>query len=369
MTKIEKLTPEQEAMMGTIRDKWIQFALYGGDDLDVKTATESINWLYHRSKLAQPVVLVVDSPLAVQYATTCAKELINILSNKKMVRDQVGTQVGAQVWAQVGDQVWAQVGAQVGDQVRDQVWAQVGDQVRDQVWAQVGAQVRAQVGAQVGATKMPIHDTTYDDLAWQSGWMAWAEFFENMGVIKNDDLKKYKKYLKSGVFYGVFLDGLAVVCSRPKFISRDARNLLDSDHQAAIEWKDGFKLHYLHGVHFDEATWKKIVNQEITLETLGEITNADQRAVAVQMLKPELLLKQVKAKLIHTGIKGTRLYEVPNFMDTGDTEYCMRMKHPSLKTEYLEWVEPSIGKQGDADVCQANAFGIPLEDYLLMVEA
>jgi hypothetical protein len=56
-------------------------------------------------------------------------------------------------------------------------------------------------------------------------------------------------------------------------------------------------------------------------------------------------------------------------MDTGDTEYCMRMKHPSLETEYIEWVLPEIGKRGNADECQAYAFGVPLEDYLLAVEA
>lgn len=98
--------------------------------------------------------------------------------------------------------------------------------------------------------------------------------------------------------------------------------------------------------------------------------NADQRAVAVQMLRPDRLLKQVNAKLIHTGIKGTELYEVPNFMDTGDTEYCMKMEHPSIKGKfYIEWVEPKIGEQKDADLAQAVAFGFTKEQYLEAEEA
>jgi hypothetical protein len=165
-------------------------------------------------------------------------------------------------------------------------------------------------------------------------------------------------------------EDVAHLVRKPIRLVRNANGRLHYDHGKAIEWADGKGFYYLNGVEFDEKTFTDIVEQKVTLETLGNITDADKRAVAVQMLKPELLLKQVNAKLINTGLKGTKLYEVKNFMDTGRTEYCMHMQHPSIKgTSYIEWVEPSIGKQANADLCQATAFGVPLEDYLAAVEA
>jgi len=150
----------------------------------------------------------------------------------------------------------------------------------------------------------------------------------------------------------------------PRMIMQGER--LHYDHGKAVEWKDGTGYYFLRGVQFEEELYNQIINKELTAEQTLKIGNADQRAAAISMLRPDRLLKMLGAKHINTGIKGTKLYEVKNFMDTGQTEYCMHMKDASSDREFIEWVEPKIGKQGNADLCQANAFGIPLEDYLLM---
>lgn len=100
--------------------------------------------------------------------------------------------------------------------------------------------------------------------------------------------------------------------------------------------------------------------------------NADERTMAFSMLRPDRLLKGINAQLIHTGQRGTRLYQVDDFTKkvlgdssvTGDTEYCMVMDDASTDRQFLEWVDPKVGSQKDADFAQASAWGIPLEDYL-----
>ena len=62
---------------------------------------------------------------------------------------------------------------------------------------------------------------------------------------------------------------------------------------------------------------------------------------------------------------GVELYEVKNFMDTGDTEYCMKLEHPSIKGKfYIEWAHPDNGKTKDADYCMAVSRGLTKEEYL-----
>ena len=104
----------------------------------------------------------------------------------------------------------------------------------------------------------------------------------------------------------------------------------------------------------------------LTAQEAMQIRNSEQRMVAIRYLRPDRLLKQLNAKLIHTGIKRTKLYEVPNFMDTGEAEYCMFMVDGSTPREFVEWVPPEIGKQADADLAQAHAWGLPKEDYLTL---
>ena len=223
-----------------------------------------------------------------------------------------------------------------------QLWGQLGDQLRDQLWGQL------------------------DQSELQHYmWMDYAAELEGVEV-DQEKLKMLKllSVLGENAFWILPLKDAAAFCERPiRLVMRNG--VLDYDHDAAIEFKDGWKLYYLNGVNFDEATFRKVVNQEITLENLATIENADQRAVAIQYLRADRLLEQVGAKKISAGKRGVELYEVPNFMDTGNTEYCMKLEHPSISGKYyIEWVEPKVGKQKDADYAMAVSRGISVEDYL-----
>ena len=132
MPRIDKLTPEQAALLPVKRDEWISHGL-STEPANRADAERGVRLAYEAAGLPHPQFFIwVDSPYAGAFAQALAPSIIaNALT--------------AAVGDQVGDQVWDQVGAQVGAQVRDQVW----DQVRAQVGAQVRAQVRAQVGDQV----------------------------------------------------------------------------------------------------------------------------------------------------------------------------------------------------------------------------
>jgi hypothetical protein len=52
-------------------------------------------------------------------------------------------------------------------------------------------------------------------------------------------------------------------------------------------------------------------------------------------------------------------------MDTNDTEYVMRMEHPTIKgKEYLEWCRPEVGKKHDADLGMASNRNLTKAQYL-----
>ena len=338
--KVTELTEDQEFLMAEVKEEWIKRALLSGDRLNDKAAREGLEWLYALSGKKKPITILLDSPLALQYGA-------NILA---------GT---------VGDQVRGQVRGQVYDQVSGQVYGQVRGQVYDQVSDQVSGQVRDQ--------KLTAYYFAYEDLAFASGWVAFYDYFEKIGVVKHKAFKRYKKMLKSGIFMTILFENVALACRRPKAVRRDDQGRLHSDQKPAIEWRDGYKLYYLHGQHVNESLWKRIVSQEMTLKDIMDIRNADERTMAFSMLRPDRLLEAMNAKLIHTGIKGTKLYQVDDFAEKvlGDTsriknstEYCMVMQDASTDRVFLEWVDPKIGQQEDADLAQATALQIPLEDYL-----
>jgi len=172
--------------------------------------------------------------------------------------------------------------------------------------------------------------------------------------------------LEGGLGYFFPMKDKLILVPMPRMIM--VGETLHYDHGMAVQWKDGQGFYFLRGVKFDEDLYWKVVDRKLTAEETLLIKNSDQRMAAISMLRPDVLLKQMNAHLIDTGQKGTRLYEVKDFMGTGRTEYCMLMDDASTDRQFIEWTPPEIGKQGDAELCQAHAFGIPLEDWLLVTE-
>ncbi len=80
-----------------------------------------------------------------------------------------------------------------------------------------------------------------------------------------------------------------------------------------------------------------------------------------------------RTRLLDVGLKGTRLYRLilpariaaDRPRGYGQFDYFIHMRdasHP--EREFVEWVDPIIGRMGNAELCQAQAFGIPLDVWL-----
>lgn len=226
------------------------------------------------------------------------------------------------------------------------VWASVGESVRESVRASVGASVWASVRAWFWSDDLSFYKFFNDNLE-----------HNNLGYL----------CLFSELVNGFLLTaGTAYIVRKPIRLVTGPSGRLHYDHDKAIEWADGTGFYYLHGVEFPKDKWERIVSEQVTLEEFAQMgLDNNQRPAALQMLRPDRLLEQVGAKLLHTGKRGVELYEVPNFMQTKDTEYCLKYEHPTVVGKmYIEWVRPEVGRKGDADEAIASNRSITKQQYL-----
>jgi hypothetical protein len=79
------------------------------------------------------------------------------------------------------------------------------------------------------------------------------------------------------------------------------------------------------------------------------------------------------AEVLDRGARGTPLYRLAlpprsardRKRGYRDYDYFIHMRdasHP--ERQFVEWVDPQLGRQRDAELCQAHAFGISLDDWL-----
>jgi hypothetical protein len=159
---------------------------------------------------------------------------------------------------------------------------------------------------------------------------------------------------------------------RPILRCTDAGVLHDDDGRRAVEWPDGTGAYFLDGTRFDEPLYFEVIGGELTLDRVAELGNADQRSIALRYTGFDKLVAG-RARLLDVGVKGTRLYRLvlPSRIAAdrprgyGPFDYFIHMRdasHP--EREFVEWVDPIVGRMQNAELCQAQAFGIPLDVWL-----
>src|SRR5205807_7606185 len=113
MTRIEKLTPAQEALIPVVRDEWLALGLSTAP-ADRPMAERGIRMAYEIAGLAAPRVTWCGSPLG-----NALTRYVVLGFGEKLAMS--GDSVGASVWdsirASVGASVRASVGASVGASV------------------------------------------------------------------------------------------------------------------------------------------------------------------------------------------------------------------------------------------------------------
>jgi len=320
---IGELTSEQEALIPKIRNEWISRALDSDGTLDRESSTELVNYLYELSSLAHPEVIFVDSPVAAQYAA----RLITGDDVTSVISENSGIKGSSKYWKSIEDNVWAKIKAKVKKGIKtrgrdrglvegwDSEWDKFGEDVWEDVWARIRAKDSTNVCEKLAKSRNRIRDHIGSKsrnsvpgnvwgTAWtmvmsnvesgvndalgiwenvkcmgeaniglgvNSGWLAFYDFFQEIGVEVNPEFSKYNKLLKkSRIWDAICLKGFCIVSPPPGPVKRDQENQLHSEEGPAVEWLDGYCQYYLKGVYFDEETFNKIINQTFVVKVLKE---------------------------------------------------------------------------------------------------
>lgn len=185
--------------------------------------------------------------------------------------------------------------------------------------------------------------------------------------------------LRMAIDYGlgwlIAADRTAIVVPSPVIRVAEGRPdvLHDDTGRMAVVWLDGAGYYFLHGLAFDKRRYFQIIDHQLLIQDIAALDNADQRAIALQYMTFEQLVEDSDAQLLDRGVRGTSLYRLklpPRLAHDrkpghGGYDYFIHMRdasHP--EREFIEWVDPDIGKQRHAELCQAWAFGISLDEWL-----
>ena len=137
---------------------------------------------------------------------------------------------------------------------------------------------------------------------------------------------------------------ICAVCDRPRHLRFDSQNLLHAEGEPAIEFADGWKIYYYHGVRLPEEYGKLHPNQWQSQWLLTE-DNAELRRVLIQGIGYDRIIQELSAKQIDSWQEYALLQ-----IDNADVEpICLlKMTCPSTGFIHALRVPPNLTSALDA---------------------
>jgi hypothetical protein len=223
----------------------------------------------------------------------------------------VGDNVGDNVGANVGANVRANVRANVVDNMVANVWANVGANVRNNVWNNVRNNVWNNVSANVwnnaGDIKIePI--CSYGDIN-DYGWVAFYDYFTQIGILKNEHFEKFIDLISSNYFTMIQMSNICVVAKNPSHIYLNERKQMNSISDYAIKFHDGTGMHFVNGRYMNDSLFKKLSNKEYTPDEFFKEKNEEVKSSAIAFMQ------QAYGDEYVAGFLRDSLTEVHTFVD------------------------------------------------------
>ena len=346
--KIEKLTQQQEALIGVYREKWRRIAL-STEAIDPQKASNAVKAAYELMGYQEPEIIFCDSYCAVGYA------LVNQQDK------ELGSKLGSKLWlqlskklnSQLSNQLWSQLDSQLDSELNNQLWNQLNSQLDNRLWSQLWRKLEKYFNnylwlvvdlAYYGSLFdfcISVLNCAYDPKQWQifqslAFDCAWMFPFKNT----------------------------CYVCDRPRILSFDNQQRLHAEGQPAIQYADGFSVYAYHGVTLPEK-YGKVHPSQWQSQWLLEEQNAELRRVLIQQIGYARICQELQA----TELDSWREYTLVKIDENLHLQpiwffepiYLLKMTCPSTGFIHALRVPPDMKSAREA-ISWVN-WGIDPEDF------
>ena len=319
MTKISKLTKEQEAQIPIYIDKWINKA---SEPIDREKSVRIAKELFGEDK----TILIAES---IQNAIDI---VLFISKGKKLKYDP---QLDSQLYSQLRSQLYSQLNSQLDSQ--------------------------------------NISYSCYTTYFWYS-WYGYYDFAKSIGVEFDEEKFTRMGDIILNIPIIISLGEILIVVENPK--CRWENKNLHSDEFPAIEWKDNTGIYFLNAVRFEKELWENVVSRKMSLKEVMSIKDIDQRTQAMKYVNVEELISQFDGKILDThrkiAINGEeinyKLVFIPKHKDlfTIDSYHAI-YNCPSTSKVYMSGIDPKIGEKSSIKEAMAWKSGISIKEWETLV--
>jgi hypothetical protein len=340
MSLIEKLTPEQEALIPVYREKWRAIAL-STERIDREKAAEAVKAGYIAIRKQEPEIIFCDSPYA------GLKIVI-----QRQLKQRLNTEFYKQLLYEFSNELSKQLAYQLNSQVISQILTVVPpnlNRLEDILRGELKTQLQQETNLRSPWFKAQLYSCA----------CSYLDFYVSVlncsyNQIKWQALQSLLEYCSWILPY----EKICIVCDRPLHLRFDNQNRLHAEGEPAIEFTDGYSLYSYHGVTLPEK-YGKIHPQQWQSQWLLTEENAELRRVLIQGIGYARICQELQAIELDCW-KEYSLLKIDNDVDEEPIN-LLKMTCPSTGFIHALRVPPNMNSAREA-ICWVN-WGIDSEEF------
>ncbi|WP_242048276.1 MULTISPECIES: DUF6745 domain-containing protein [Nostocaceae] len=354
MLLIEKLTPEQEALIPVYREKWRQIAL-STERIDREKAADAVNAVYKILGCDEPQIVFFDSPYAAlkEFIVQLEKSIFNqeayiieekiLVSQRKEIRFQI-------------------ISKKLAILLKQEFLSKLRDELDKIFGGIINNRLAQDFDILYEELDISVFDLTY--IAPES-WVVDASFIDFCISELNCDLSQQDWLVIQNLIKNcgwIFPDEhIAIVCDRPIHIRFDNQNRLHAEGEPAIEYADGYSLYSYHGVTLPEK-YGKVHPQQWQAQWLLTETNAELRQVLIQGIGYSRICQDLQAIELDNWA-GYSLLRIDNDFIDIEPILLLKMTCPSTGFIHVLRVPPNMLSAHEA-IRWVN-WGLEPDDFII----
>jgi hypothetical protein len=325
-TRLEKLTPEQEALIPVYREKWRQIA-FATEPIDRQKATEAIEAAYASIGFKQPEILFCDSP---------SIALKTIFHRKRETQKlQLGNPLSVQLQEQLEDLLDSNL-VRLHKNLRFKL---LSDPPQNNLIQCLNGELR----------KRSREITHFYNHISPERWSLYCSYFSFCISVLDWECDRTKWLILQSVVkecgWIYPFESICLVCDRPVKVSFDSEQRLHAEGESAIQFSDGFSLYAHHGLVLPEE-YGKLHPREWQSQWLLEEDNAELRRVLIQGIGYARICTELQA----TELDNWQEYTLLKIDKNIDVEpiHLLKMTCPSIGYIHALRVSPSVQSAREA---------------------
>jgi len=356
MSLIEKLTPEQEALIPVYRERWRKIAL-STERIDREKAAEAVKAVYKFMGFDEPEIVFFDSPYAAlkEFSLQLDKSLFNHKAYK--FEHEIRLTKVAHIQSQILNKelpIFLNQEFSVNNSIDGidivQIFAWIIPKELHYNFENLYNQLDISIfNLNYISPETWVGDVCYIDFCiselncdfFQQDWLVLQNLVKNCGWVFPDE-------------------HIAIICDRPIHLRFDNHNRLHAEGEPAIEFADGYSLYSYHGVTLPEK-YGKIHPQQWEAQWLLTETNAELRRVLIQGIGYSRICQELQAIELDNWAEYS-LLKIDNNIDI-EPILLLKMTCPSTGFIHVLRVPPNMVSAREA-IRWIN-WGVDPEDFII----